>query len=93
MVMQSFHGSLTCSARLKLGLLAAKGSLFLTRPSLETYAARRSDLEAMSAELFEVVRSGTVRIEVNQRYPLSEAARAHADLQARRTTGSTVLVP
>ena len=75
------------------GLLAAKGSLFLTRPSLMTYTAQREDLLATAAELFEVVASGAVRIEVNQTYPLAEAARAHADLEARRTTGSTVLLP
>ena len=74
-------------------VLAQKGSLFLTRPTLFTYIAKRSDLLAMSAELFDVVASGKVRIEVNQRYPLREAARAHLDLEARRTTGSTVLLP
>lgn len=75
------------------GLLAKMGSLFLTRPSLFTYAARRADLEAMAAELFEVVASGKVRIEINQRYALKDAAQAHRDLEARRTTGSTVLLP
>lgn len=75
------------------GLLAAKGSLFLTRPTLMTYTARRDDLLASAAELFEVVQSGAVRIEVKQTYPLSEAAQAHRDLEARKTTGSTVLIP
>ncbi|MFI5142630.1 MAG: quinone oxidoreductase family protein [Thermoanaerobaculales bacterium] len=74
-------------------LLAAKGSLFLTRPLLMTYTAKREDLLASAAELFEVMRSGAVTIEVNQTYPLSHAARAHRDLEARRTTGSTVLLP
>ncbi len=74
-------------------VLAQKGSVFLTRPTLFTYVAKRSDLIAMSNELFEVVTSGKVRIEVNQRYPLREAAQAHRDLEARRTTGSTVLLP
>jgi NADPH2:quinone reductase len=75
------------------GLLAAKGSLFLTRPTLMTYTARRDDLLASSAELFEVVQSGAVRIEVRQSYPLREAGQAHKDLEARKTTGSTVLIP
>ncbi|MDG4597642.1 MAG: quinone oxidoreductase [Candidatus Contendobacter sp.] len=75
------------------GILAAKGSLFLTRPVLMTYTARRSDLLAGAAELFEVVAGGAVKIEVHQTYPLAEAAQAHRDLEARRTTGSTVLLP
>ena len=74
-------------------VLAAKGSLFLTRPTLMTYTARREDLLATAAELFEVVRSGAVRIEIRQTYPLAEAAQAHRDLEARSTTGSTVLLP
>lgn len=76
---------------LDLGLLAAKGSLFVTRPTLATYAARREALIAMAQELFEVVGSGAVKILVQQTYPLREAVRAHRDLEARRTTGSTVL--
>ncbi|MEJ2699152.1 MAG: quinone oxidoreductase [Desulfuromonadales bacterium] len=75
------------------GLLAAKGSLFLTRPSLMTYTAKREDLLASAGDLFTVVASGAVHIEVNQTYPLSEAARAHRDLEGRKTTGSTVLLP
>lgn len=75
-----------------LGVLATKGSLYLTRPSLATYVAKREALVAMAAELFDVVRSGAVKIEVHQTYPLKEAARAHRDLEARKTTGSTVLV-
>ena len=74
-------------------VLAQKGSVFLTRPTLFNYAATRSDLLAMADELFAIVASGKVRIEVNQRYPLREAAQAHRDLEARRTTGSTVLLP
>lgn len=73
-------------------VLSAKGSLFLTRPTLMTYTARREDLLATAAELFEVVRSGVVRVEIRQTYPLAEAAQAHRDLEARRTTGSTVLL-
>jgi NADPH2:quinone reductase len=74
-------------------LLAQKGSLFLTRPTLFTYSARRDDLLEMAGELFAVVTSGQVRIEVNQRYALRDAAQAHRDLEGRRTTGSTVLLP
>src|SRR6202161_3207748 len=77
---------------LNLGLLAQKGSLYVTRPTLNTYGARRENLVAMAKELFEVVQSGAVKIEVNQTYPLKDAARAHADLAARKTTGSTVLL-
>jgi NADPH2:quinone reductase len=75
------------------GILAAKGSLFFTRPTLMTYTARREDLVAAAKELFAVVASGAVKIEVNQTYPLAETAQAHRDLEARKTTGSTVLLP
>jgi len=74
-------------------LLSQKGSLFVTRPTIVHYTAKRADLEALGAELFDVVASGKVRIEVNQTYPLKEAAQAHRDLEARRTTGSTILLP
>ena len=76
-----------------LGLLAAKGSLFVTRPTLVTYTAKREDLEAGAAELFDVVKSGKVKIEINQTYALKDAAQAHRDLESRKTTGSTVLLP
>ncbi|MCH9019379.1 MAG: quinone oxidoreductase [Proteobacteria bacterium] len=76
-----------------LGQLAAMGSLYVTRPTLLTYAASRDDLLATADALFEVVRSGAVRIEVNQTYALADAAQAHRDLEARKTTGSTVLLP
>ena len=75
------------------GLLAAKGSLFLTRPSLMTYTAEREALLEHARDLFEVVENGAVKIDVRQTYPLAEAARAHQDLEARKTTGSTVLLP
>ena len=74
-------------------LLAAKGSLFLTRPSLATYTARRADLEAMSADLFDAIASGAVHATVHQTFPLQDAAKAHTALEARLTTGSTVLIP
>lgn len=75
------------------GILAQKGSLFLTRPTLMAYTAKRQDLLASANELFNVVRSGDVRIEINQSYPLREAAQAHRDLEARKTSGSTILIP
>jgi len=75
------------------GILSAKGSLFLTRPTLMTYTAKHADLVASAAELFEVVAGGAVTVEIGQTYPLAEAAQAHRDLEARKTTGSTVLIP
>ncbi len=74
-------------------LLSQKGSLFVTRPTIVHYTAKRADLEALGAELFDVVASGKVRIEVNQTYALKDAAQAHRDLEARKTTGSTILLP
>ena len=76
-----------------LGLLAKMGALFITRPTLFVYTAKRSDLLQSAGELFEIVMSGKVRIEVNQRYALEDAAKAQADLEARKTTGSTILLP
>ena len=75
------------------GILAAKGSLFFTRPTLMTYTADPADLRRTARELFEVVQSGAVKIHVNHEYPLAEAAQAHLDLEARKTTGSTILLP
>jgi NADPH2:quinone reductase len=69
-----------------------KGTLYVTRPSLAPYGAARADLLNMASDLFEIVKSGKVRIDVNQRYPLKEAVQAHRDLESRKTTGSTVLV-
>lgn len=76
-----------------LGILAQKGSLYVTRPTLQTYAAKRDDLVASAKDLMDMVLSGKVKIEVNHRYPLKDAAQAQRDLEARRTTGSTVLLP
>jgi NADPH:quinone reductase len=76
-----------------LGVLGAKGSLFLTRPTLPTYTAKRADLERVAADLFDVVGSGAVKIAVNQTFPLQDAAKAHIALESRQTTGSTVLIP
>jgi NADPH2:quinone reductase len=74
-------------------VLAQKGSLFLTRPTLFDYVRARSELEATAGALFDVIASGAVKVRVDQRYPLRDAERAHRDLEARKTTGSTVLVP
>jgi NADPH2:quinone reductase len=74
-----------------IGLLATKGSLFLTRPSLATYIETRADLDVTTTELFDVVRSGAVIVKIGQVFPLEEAVQAHRDLEARKTTGSTVL--
>ncbi|MCE3604007.1 quinone oxidoreductase [Massilia sp. P8910] len=76
-----------------LAELAARGSLFITRPTLFSYAAKRADLEAMAADLFAVVASGDVKIDINQTYKLADAAQAHIDLESRKTTGSSILVP
>ena len=76
-----------------LGDLSTHGSIFVTRPMLFHYTATRNDLEACANDLFDVIVSGAVKIEINQTYPLSEAAQAHRDLEARKTTGSTVLIP
>lgn len=74
-------------------LLSQKGSLFITRPTIMSYTAKRADLVELGDELFDVVTTGRVRVEVNQRYALKDAAQAHRDLEARKTTGSTILLP
>jgi NADPH2:quinone reductase len=74
-------------------LLAAKGSLFLTRPSLFAYTATRPELLASAKALFDIVKSGDVQVRVTARHPLSEAATAHRDLESRHTTGSLILLP
>ncbi|ELX10585.1 NAD(P) dependent quinone oxidoreductase Qor [Janthinobacterium sp. HH01] len=76
-----------------LGELASRGSLFITRPSLMSYMARREDLEAAAKSLFGVVASGEVKIDIRQRYALADVARAHTELEARKTTGSSILLP
>jgi NADPH2:quinone reductase len=89
----SFGQSSGPVAPLEIGTLAAKGSLFLTRPTLATYIERREDLERAAAELFEAVERGSVRIRIDRSYPLRQAAEAHRQLEARRTMGAVVLVP
>jgi NADPH:quinone reductase len=76
-----------------IGILAQKGSLFATRPTLNTYTATREDLLATANDLFAVVGSGGVKIPINQKYPLKDAQKAHRDLESRATTGSSILVP
>jgi NADPH2:quinone reductase len=89
-LMVSFGQSSGLVGPVDLGIFAQKGSLFFTRPTLNTYAAARGDLLAMAKDLFDVVLSGAVKIEINQTYPLKEAAQAHRDLESRKTVGSTV---
>jgi NADPH2:quinone reductase len=105
----TFFGSLDCLAPLGMlvsfgsasgpvlpfGLneLATRGSLFVTRPSLFNYTAKRDDLETMAAELFSMVESGKIKIDINQRYALKDVAQAHRDLESRKTTGSSILIP
>jgi NADPH2:quinone reductase len=76
-----------------VGELASRGSLFLTRPSLGSYASDRAKTQAMADDLFDVVGSGKVKIEIHQKYALADVAQAHIDLEARKTTGSTILLP
>ena len=76
-----------------IAILNAKGSLYLTRPSLGAYNATRADLEKSANSLFKMVKSGKVKIAIDQRYPLAEAGQAHIDLESRKTTGQTILVP
>jgi NADPH2:quinone reductase len=92
-LMASYGNASGPVAPFDLGILAAKGSLYLTRPTLATYTAKRADLEAVAGDLFDVVQKGAVNIQVNQTFPLKDAAQAHIALEARKTTGSTVLIP
>jgi NADPH2:quinone reductase len=89
----SFGNASGAITNMDIGILGAKGSLYATRPTLFTYTAKREDHVANANELFDVVSKGIVKIEVNQTYPLKEAAQAHRDLESRKTTGSTVLLP
>lgn len=105
----TFYGSLDCLQPLglmvsfgnasgpvppfDLSLLSQKGSLFITRPTLFTYTASRRDLEATAQELFDIVRSGKVKIAVERRYTLDDVAQAHRDMETRNTTGASVLLP
>jgi NADPH2:quinone reductase len=92
-LMVSFGNSSGAVPPFSMSELASRGSLYLTRPSLAAYTATRADLEARAADLFAMVESGKVKIDVRQRFPLADAAQAHIALEARRTTGSTILLP
>jgi NADPH2:quinone reductase len=92
-LMASFGQSSGPYGAVDVGILAAKGSLFLTRPSLGTYIAKRDDLDKVSGELFDVVKSGAVKIEITQTFALKNAAESHRALEGRKTTGSVVLLP
>jgi NADPH2:quinone reductase len=92
-LMVSFGNSSGAVPPFALSELVSRGSLYITRPTLQTYAAKREDLEAMAADLFQMVTSGQIRIEIHQRFPLADAAQAHIALEARRTTGKTILLP
>jgi NADPH:quinone reductase len=92
-LMVSFGNASGAVPPVNIGILAQKGSLFLTRPTLVNYTATPEDLQTAARELFAVVKKGAVKIRVNQTYPLREAAQAHADLESRKTTGQTVLLP
>jgi len=89
-LMVTFGQSSGAIGPVDLGILAAKGSLYVTRPTLNTYAAKREDLVATAQDLFDVVAKGAVKVEVSHSYPLKDAAQAHRDLQNRKTTGSIV---
>jgi NADPH:quinone reductase len=92
-MMVSFGAASGPVPQFSLNEIASRGSLFITRPSLFTYIAKREDLDAMAADLFTMVVGGKVKIDVNQRYALKDVAQAHRDLEARKTTGSTILIP
>jgi len=92
-LMVSFGNASGAVPPFDLSLLSAKGSLFLTRPSLATYTAKRATLDMMAGELFAAVQAGILRPMINQSFPLADAALAHAALESRKTTGQTVLIP
>ena len=92
-LMVSFGNASGAITGVSLGILAQKGSLYVTRPTLNTYTATRADLDATATSLFDVVKSGKVKVAISARYKLAEAAQAQKDLEERRTTGSIILVP
>lgn len=92
-MMVSFGNASGPVPEFSLNELASRGSLFITRPSLMSHTAKRSDLEQMAAQLFGMLESGKVKVDIRQRYRLSEVAQAHRDLEARKTTGSSLLIP
>jgi len=92
-LMVSFGNASGPVTGVNLGILSAKGSLFVTRPTLGTHVVPRKRLEESAAEMFDLIARGKIKIEIDQRYPLAEATRAHTELAARKTTGSSVLIP
>jgi NADPH2:quinone reductase len=92
-LMVSFGNASGAVPPVALGILNTKGSLYVTRPSLGAYTATRKELEASAKSVFKMIKSRKVKIAIDQRYPLAEAAQAHIDLESRKTTGQTVLVP
>jgi NADPH:quinone reductase len=92
-LMVSFGNASGAVPPFNTGILAQKGSLYLTRPTLVTYIAARADLEATSSALFDAIKSGKVKVDISARYKLADAAQAHRDLEARKTTGQIILVP
>jgi NADPH:quinone reductase len=92
-MMVSFGNASGAVPPFELATLSQKGSLYITRPTLVTYTAKRDDLVAGAKDLFNIVSSGKVKVEINHRYALKDAAQAHRDLEGRKTTGSTILVP
>jgi NADPH2:quinone reductase len=92
-MMVSFGNASGPVAPFTMNELASRGSLFLTRPSLFAYTSTREELEACANALFGMVESGKVKIEINQRYNLADVAQAHIDLESRKTTGSTIILP
>lgn len=92
-LMVSFGNSSGKVTPFDIGILSQKGSLYLTRPTMHTYTSTRPELEATAADVFSVIASGAVRVEIRHRYPLAEAATVHRDLEGRKTTGSIVMLP
>jgi len=92
-LMVSFGNASGAVGPTDLGVLAAKGSLYVTRPTLNTYAAKREDLVWLTNDLFDFVKSGKVKIEVSHKYALKDAVQAHRDLESRKTTGSVIFTP
>jgi NADPH2:quinone reductase len=92
-MMVSFGSASGPVPEFSLNELAARGSLFITRPSLMSYTAKRTDLEQMAAQLFAMLESGKIKVDIRQTYPLSQVVQAHRELEARKTTGSSILIP
>ena len=92
-LMVSFGNASGAPEPLELQMLAARGSLYITRPTMLSYTATAEELQQSSDDLFQRIESGAVKVEINQRYPLADVQQAHRDLEARKTTGSTLLLP